>query len=352
MIYDVTGDGNADGEINVVPCDTVEQLESLITATEQWNQSQFVDPAGTLQVLCGDRKDDDSSPELPVDMTYIEDVYRTSGNAVASMLRESQYGRFDFEEMREASYAAINGGRRDIWLQGLTTRVDDLTEFINERHWFDIARLTTKQRIMVFAPTCESGAIWLDLYERTFRKLLFNDPDKTVAAGFVGSLNAAYEDPSAYARIALLNELSNSEGQTWSMGYVVHRAVQALKTQFPDYGKGLTFFGVYALAPGDVSVLGAPLGPANGREIKLWSSNLSSYVSLHFTLAHGGRANLDIFDVRGRKVSSIVDDELAAGTYTYSWFSNRAAGGVYFARLVTRTSSGERSASHKIVLVR
>jgi glucose/arabinose dehydrogenase len=67
---------------------------------------------------------------------------------------------------------------------------------------------------------------------------------------------------------------------------------------------------------------------------------------LAYGLPAGGRARIDVFDVRGRRVRRLVDAEALAGTHRTAWDGHDDGGrplgaGIYFIRL--RTPSGDRS---------
>jgi hypothetical protein len=60
--------------------------------------------------------------------------------------------------------------------------------------------------------------------------------------------------------------------------------------------------------------------------------------ALRFAIARGGAVRLSIFDVAGRRVATLVDGELAAGTHGARWAGRTSSGeiatpGVYFAVL-------------------
>ena len=60
---------------------------------------------------------------------------------------------------------------------------------------------------------------------------------------------------------------------------------------------------------------------------------------------------LEVFDVQGRAVRTLIDQDAAAGTFVASWdgrtdSGTRATGGVYFARL----TAGSQVTSRRIVL--
>ena len=75
--------------------------------------------------------------------------------------------------------------------------------------------------------------------------------------------------------------------------------------------------------------------------------------TLSFTLAEAGPVQLDIFQVDGRRVATLVDAHLAAGPHRIDWRGKddhgaSAASGVYVARL----RAGGREATRRMVLVR
>ncbi len=75
--------------------------------------------------------------------------------------------------------------------------------------------------------------------------------------------------------------------------------------------------------------------------------------AVDFVLSSAQRARLDIFDVVGHRVRTLVDDQFAAGAHTAMWDGRDARGnpatpGVYFVRLV----GGQRTTSYKFVLRR
>jgi hypothetical protein len=57
--------------------------------------------------------------------------------------------------------------------------------------------------------------------------------------------------------------------------------------------------------------------------------------TLRFSLAHAGRARLDVFDLRGRHVRSVLDGDRAAGAQSVAFDAQGLAPGVYHVRLVT-----------------
>ena len=75
--------------------------------------------------------------------------------------------------------------------------------------------------------------------------------------------------------------------------------------------------------------------------------------TLEFTVKEAAKVNLSIYDLRGRKVRSIVDEDLGKGRYSYVWLGRdnegrRAASGIYFAKLKV----GEVEQTRKMTLIK
>jgi flagellar hook assembly protein FlgD len=82
---------------------------------------------------------------------------------------------------------------------------------------------------------------------------------------------------------------------------------------------------------------------------------MRSTATLDFQIAadDAGRVALEIFDVAGRKVRTLVDESKQPGRYSVQWRRTddagiRVSGGVYFARL----QAGGHGFTRKLVLVK
>jgi hypothetical protein len=64
----------------------------------------------------------------------------------------------------------------------------------------------------------------------------------------------------------------------------------------------------------------------------------SQSTTISYTLPGPSDVNLAVYDVLGRRVSTIVDERQEAGSYSLRWEAGNIAGGTYFVRLTT--SSG------------
>ena len=99
----------------------------------------------------------------------------------------------------------------------------------------------------------------------------------------------------------------------------------------------------YPLTGSSLAVLGDdPANPFPGA-VELRSRVRHGRTSLRFALAHAGTVRLEVFDVAGRRVATLIDGERGAGDHEVAWDGATAAGaaraGVYFARLETAAGS-------------
>ncbi len=68
--------------------------------------------------------------------------------------------------------------------------------------------------------------------------------------------------------------------------------------------------------------------------------------TLQFTIGSRQRVTLTIYDMLGRTTASLVNGELAAGTYAIQWNASTAPSGVYYCRM----TAGASSAVQKMIL--
>ena len=82
--------------------------------------------------------------------------------------------------------------------------------------------------------------------------------------------------------------------------------------------------------------------PAAATSLLAYPNPFNPATSVAFELAASGPARLDIMDLRGRRVTTLLDGDLAAGRHQRTWRGvddggRPVAGGVYLARLTTAT---------------
>ena len=79
--------------------------------------------------------------------------------------------------------------------------------------------------------------------------------------------------------------------------------------------------------------------PENISSLVCYPNPFNASVSIGFTLNQAGTAELSIYNLRGQKVSSVIDGTLSAGEHRITWNGSDYPSGVYFARLESVNSS-------------
>ena len=74
----------------------------------------------------------------------------------------------------------------------------------------------------------------------------------------------------------------------------------------------------------------------------------NSRTQINFDLTSGSTALLEIYDIQGRKIETVLNQYLQAGNYSISWQPGDLASGVYFCRLIT----GDADLTDKMVILK
>ncbi len=69
---------------------------------------------------------------------------------------------------------------------------------------------------------------------------------------------------------------------------------------------------------------------------------------IKFQIAEASHVRLDIYDILGNKVATLVDEPKATGIYSVTWNAGKFASGVYIYQIF----AGEFSATKKLLLVK
>jgi hypothetical protein len=85
----------------------------------------------------------------------------------------------------------------------------------------------------------------------------------------------------------------------------------------------------------------------SANNLKVYPNPITSESFISFQTKTSGNVNLSVFDIQGRKISSMVDKTLPAGTYNYSLSKNLPSDGIYFLRLKTQEGIATRKFIYK-----
>jgi hypothetical protein len=93
--------------------------------------------------------------------------------------------------------------------------------------------------------------------------------------------------------------------------------------------------------------------PSGDIALKCVPNPFTSTASISFVLPAAAKARVDVYDVRGRLVTELLDQHLPAGPHDVQWpigapDNGRPVSGVYFVRV----EAGQASAIQRLVLIR
>lgn len=74
----------------------------------------------------------------------------------------------------------------------------------------------------------------------------------------------------------------------------------------------------------------------------------NSSTVIRYSLPEAGRVNLEVYNLLGQKVATLVDDDQQAGYYFHTWNMTDLPSGIYFCRLKTGDSEKRR----KMLIIR
>ncbi|MCB1060715.1 MAG: T9SS type A sorting domain-containing protein [Calditrichaeota bacterium] len=90
----------------------------------------------------------------------------------------------------------------------------------------------------------------------------------------------------------------------------------------------------HASAPLAVERVGATL-PTEISFEAAYPNPFNPATQLSFSIPSASRVTLNLFDVTGRVIATLADDQFQAGSYAVTWNAESFASGTYFARLET-----------------
>ncbi len=82
--------------------------------------------------------------------------------------------------------------------------------------------------------------------------------------------------------------------------------------------------------------------------VKAYPNPFDSKVNISMTLKQTSHVTVDVFDITGRRITTLADEALNAGTHTFTWNAINTEPGLYFYRVHT----ADRTITNKLVLSR
>lgn len=212
---------------------------------------------------------------------------------------------------------------------------------------------TVQPGIRTYGPWTLGGNDILDLYEIYVPAGLVGVPIYISLAYDAGTANLGiklhdggigYQDVFTYLRSANVNPAGGDEHlAAITFGAPGYQAISVHKTNADDLGDSGTYRLVISTsnpATDAPQVEGAPSTFALSTPLP---NPFTRETSIRFDVpANGGRATVVVYDLQGRKISTLSEGERPAGRHVLTWNGNdtagvKAAAGIYFIRLETAT---------------
>jgi len=88
--------------------------------------------------------------------------------------------------------------------------------------------------------------------------------------------------------------------------------------------------------------------PERSAQITNYPNPFSSQTVIEYSIGRTGHVSLEVFDLLGRNVAFLVDENLTAGIYRASWNPDNLPGGMY----ITRLTSGNEVRTGKVLFLK
>jgi hypothetical protein len=211
---------------------------------------------------------------------------------------------------------------------------------------------------VLFGPTCDLSDFDRDNPTHgnpLAEQFLYNDPEKPAAVAWIsqgrGNLKTCY---MIFAEEFVAELFSGDASDLLDCYWKAKRGCWIKYPEMRNYLKGLFYLGWPVTLRGTCTS-GAKDGPAAPSLLTLLASPnpAVSGVTLKFGLPRSGHVRIEVFDVRGRRVTVLADGRHDAGWQQTTWggrdaVGKRVAPGMYFAR----ATIDKQVATTKFVLMR
>jgi hypothetical protein len=346
LITDTDDDGRPDGPVTWIPSKAIDGLATPCNSADEFNSGEYRNPAGAVAVFLGDcfNQTTCNSQWQAQRIEMLTGRYGENGRPIRGVLRETALS----SGWAEAGRACLESGVSDLWIQGLQTNEERLTKFLSPPGY----PVSTNQRIMVFAPTCNSLDLWTGGYEDVhLRKMMFPTyyGGSTLVAGAIGCIAAGWSAQHDLFRDLLAYHMGQAENGTL-YAEIAKRVADDLYEFDPDYARSIVTMGGILKYPSGMAISDVAIQADRPGTRLHWIRN-GTGGRFEYELEGMWDVTLDIFDVTGRRITT-VESGIRAGKVVTSWVPDRIPNGLYFGRLKATRGGEAHLSSTKVLLLR
>lgn len=290
-----------------------------------------------------------------------------------------------YRNLRAAIYKSLSYGQSwsliDTLIEESILMGISIPDFVNGWAVGTLGGDTDPELFGLFLRTMDGGDTWniveISTGNEFFRSLMFINPHKGWMIGNLQDLIQYSEEDSTYPNppndfLALASEnnvilsfstpVENTDGSPLEdlEGYSLYRDFEyrrMISAELDDYVDGNFPNGTYSYFLRSIDVFGNE-GPSTDTvqvtidyigikrdeksltlsDFKLYDNYpnpFNSSTRVEFTIQESGFTRLIIYDLLGREVSTLVNNDLDAGLYSATWETGKASSGIYFYKLTS-----------------
>ena len=148
---------------------------------------------------------------------------------------------------------------------------------------------------------------------------------------------------------------TSSFGSAIFIGYTTNVSMDVGASPYAYYFVTATDFAGNESNPASTNVVTGAEGPPDSYvlSVSAYPNPFNPQTTIRYTLPSRGRVEVSIFDLRGARVTTLVDNEMDNGAYTETWngansTGERVSSGIYFARI----KHANATRTYKLVLLK
>ncbi|MBM4027998.1 MAG: hypothetical protein FJ280_21765 [Planctomycetes bacterium] len=357
MSGNIGGDETEDVPVYLVPATLAAEVIALGQSAQRYEAQEGM--TRRVLFLHGDVGANPPYPPFPQADEALEALVasHTATGYTLVHLRQSDFPGSTCAEREEAFTTAVNAGIDVVCGYGSVTSPNTWPgRFLCSNGYDWQSRLTRQQSLVAILPSCQTAG-WDRLAETWhLRAGLFAPVSGTRIAFATGHSEGGYDQHEHLWTEVLGATLGDAEtGTEWPR--IIWNAKLRAKTQYPflkDFLRSVAAMGTMVRYRGSVATSVEDAEPDASEPLQLRAAgNAGTAPRIGFRLRAAQRVALNIYDVAGRRVSTLWDGDLQAGDHQFTWLGRTAAGrkmhgGVFFARLWT---ARDGSATTRLVLV-
>jgi ligand-binding sensor domain-containing protein len=216
-------------------------------------------------------------------------------------------------------------------------------------------------RLDIYSFAAIGSKLFAGTYNTVFRSTDMGTSWTTASSGLTGSvISLAACNSDLFAGTSDGVFVSSDNGTSWTAVNtgLIDTGINALVICGNNVFAGVGGTGAWIMPLSEIIVHVHPLPediPTAYQLDQNYPNPFNPTTEIGFRIVEGGLVTLKVYDLLGREVATLVNQELPPGRYETTFDATKLASGVYFYRLSTRPTSGQQGAfteTRKMVLLR